>query len=346
LAVRNFNSQVDAATRQVQANPRNLPARQHLVGLLLSRTQYLGTWDDFDTAFALVDEAIALGLNPAKTAKMHATVLSAVHRFDEALVELDRAESLGAKHLAAARETISLARGESPNSVIAERRSVASATPSYKSETKLAAALTMGHLFDESDKAYQAALSEYRDVSPFPIAWVAFQRGKMWSEMAGDTERAMGLYQDAVATLPQYVVGNVHLAELEAKKGDVRGAIQRLERIVDTTVDPEPASRLAQFLADRDPERSRNYAARADVGYQKLIAKYPLAFADHAAEFYLGSGHDADKAWKLAMLNLENRKTPRAYHLAAVSALAANAPAKACEIANEGHISLPEGGCS
>jgi len=54
----------------------------------------------------------------------------------------------------------------------------------------------------------------YRDVSPFPIAYVAFQRGVMWAELANAPERALPLYREAVERLPGYVVANVHLAEL------------------------------------------------------------------------------------------------------------------------------------
>ena len=39
---------------------------------------------------------------------------------------------------------------------------------------------------------------------------------------------------------------------------------------------------------------------------------HPLAFADHAAEFYAGSGNDCRRALELARANLANRPTRRA----------------------------------
>jgi hypothetical protein len=219
------------------------------------------------------------------------------------------------------------------------------ATPTYGSHTKLAAALGSGERYAESDDAFASALEAYRDVSPFPIAWVNFQRGVMWGEGAGDRDRAFHFYQDAVATLPQYVVGNVHLAELEVERGHLDLAIARLEAIVDTTVDPEPASRLAQFLETRDPERASLYATRAKDGYEYYLSKYPLAFADHAAEFYLGAGHDAERALELALLNLGNRHTHRAYALAIAAAVAAEQPSLACALAEQGQVSEAPPGC-
>jgi hypothetical protein len=48
-----------------------------------------------------------------------------------------------------------------------------------------------------------------------------------------------------------------------------------------------------------------------------LVASHPEAFADHAAEFWLAAGANPDKALRWARLNVEIRKTPRAYDLLA-----------------------------
>ena len=37
--------------------------------------------------------------------------------------------------------------------------------------------------FDEADRIYRQALREYRDVSPFAVAWVCFQLGVLWGEL-------------------------------------------------------------------------------------------------------------------------------------------------------------------
>jgi len=61
----------------------------------------------------------------------------------------------------------------------------------------------------------------------------------------------------------------------------------------------------------------------ARVGFEALLSKHPLAFADHGAEFYAGSGGDPSRAHELAQLNLANRPTQRALEQAHATALAA-----------------------
>jgi hypothetical protein len=48
------------------------------------------------------------------------------------------------------------------------------------------------------------------------------------------------------------------------------------------------------------------------LGFEALLDKHPLAFADHAAEFYAGSGNDCRRALELARMNVANRPTRRA----------------------------------
>ncbi len=50
--------------------------------------------------------------------------------------------------------------------------------------------------------------------------------------------------------------------------------------------------------------------------------RHPLAFADHAAERYLGPGADPGRAWVLAPQNLAARQTTRAFALAIAAACA------------------------
>jgi hypothetical protein len=76
-----------------------------------------------------------------------------------------------------------------------------------------------------------------------------------------------------------------------------------------------PTGRSEESVAWRQMAASR---------YDELIAAHPAAFADHAAEFWLGVGNDPRKGFRLAEFNLPARQTPRAYDLLA-QALDANA---------------------
>jgi hypothetical protein len=62
-------------------------------------------------------------------------------------------------------------------------------------------------------------------------------------------------------------------------------------------------------------------AARS--GFEGLLEKHLLAFADHGAEFYSGSGNDIERAFELARVNVENRPTLRAFEQAYEAAIEA-----------------------
>jgi hypothetical protein len=55
---------------------------------------------------------------------------------------------------------------------------------------------------------------------------------------------------------------------------------------------------------------------RGEQTEDAAAALIPVAFADHGAEFYCGSGNDAGRAFKLAKANLANRPTVRAFEQA------------------------------
>jgi hypothetical protein len=54
------------------------------------------------------------------------------------------------------------------------------------------------------------------------------------------------------------------------------------------------------------------------------LDKHLLAFADHGAEFYAGSGGNLTRAYELARVNLANRPTLRAFEQAYKTATVAD----------------------
>jgi hypothetical protein len=70
----------------------------------------------------------------------------------------------------------------------------------------------------------------------------------------------------------------------------------------------------------------------ARSGFDYLLEKHPLAFADHGAEFYSGSGNDAGRAFELARINLQNRPTLRAFEQAYETAMESGQSDEAEEI--------------
>ena len=177
--------------------------------------------------------------------------------------------------------------------------------------------------FDEADRIYRRALSEYQDVSPFAVAWVCFQLGVLWGELVPETQssRAAQWYRKAIEYLPCYVKARVHLAEIYVHDGRTEDAEALLIPAI-SSGDPEVYWRLADVMVATErfaDAEGQMQAARS--GFEVLLGKHLLAFADHGAEFYFGSGNDAVKAFELARINVANRPTLRAFEQAYATAV-------------------------
>jgi tetratricopeptide (TPR) repeat protein len=139
----------------------------------------------------------------------------------------------------------------------------------------------------------------------------------MWSEQGGDAARGAVFYEEALRLLPDYAAAGIHLAELDLARGDEASAQARLTRVVQNADEPEALALLGDIhLRQGRTSLGRGEIARAKQRYEALLARHPQAFADHAAEFYLGAGRDPQRAWTLAQANLRERPTRRAHLLA------------------------------
>lgn len=321
VAVRNLNGQIEALRNRMSASPA--PATRRLLAKqLLSRTPFLGTFDDFDEA----DGLTTLSETPTSDDLIaRAGFLSAVHRFAEARELLERAEASGAtsSELEPSRLVIQLALGEE---LSVGRAEALAQSPSYSTLTLLASVYAALGRYQDADDTYRRALESHRDVSPFAIAWVSFTRGVMWGEAADRPDLAEILYRDAVRRLPQYVVANVHLSEL----AEDDEAIRLLERVLETG-DPEPAARLSDRVHG---ERKTELVARARARYEHLLSTHRQAFLDHGAEFYLIAG-EPETALQLATENLDHRRNARAYVVAIGAAGEANQRDTLCRLVGE-----------
>jgi tetratricopeptide (TPR) repeat protein len=195
-----------------------------------------------------------------------------------------------------------------------------------------AAALAALGQLAEADRLLGRAMESTPDVSPLPIAQIAFQRGVLAAEHAGDLDAGERHYREALRLVPGFVRAAVHLAELEAERGDVAAARARLTKAL-ASEDPEPASRLAS-LTPEAPLRAE-LVALAGEHYRVLLARHRAAFLDHALEFALAHGpvHGED-ASSLAEELLAARPNPRSYRLALAAAEARGDQHGTCALAH------------
>ncbi len=271
-----------------------------------------------------------------RSALAHAQVASMAHRFADARQSLAAARLLGAPAATVDRLLLGIdqACGVRLDTVLAARHQIANETEKLEERVPLGALLADLGEFDEADRVYRAALLEYQDVSPFAMAWVCFHLGVLWGELVPERQsaRAAGWYRQAIAYLPSYVRARVHLAEIyldDNRPGDAKALL--IPSIA--SGDPEVRWRLADVMTvmRRGADAERHLEA-ARLGFEALLEKHLLAFADHAAEFYSGSGNDAGRAFELARINVANRATLRAFEQAHSTAVDAGEPAAALEI--------------
>ena len=210
--------------------------------------------------------------------------------------------------------TIDQACGLKLDAVLATRRRIAKATGRLEDLVPFGAVLADLERFAEADAVYRQALHSYDDVSPFPLAWVCFQLGMLWGELVPEPDPNLAAlwYRRALAYLPGYMKARVHLAEIHASQGQPREA-EALLRPALSSCDPEVRWRLADVLiTQRRFEEAETELEAARFGFEELLGRHLLAFADHAAEFYAGSGNDSRRALELARANVANRPTRRA----------------------------------
>ncbi len=288
--------------------------------LLLARARFTADPDALDRATALTEPHSATATELLARAQTRA----AGHRFRDALADLAAAAHAGAPpaQLADLRAAILVGIGRADEALPTLVAGVIRA-PGFATYSALASAeAALGHLV-EADQLYRAAWSTLTTTSPFPYAWISFARALMWTEQGGDPGRGEALYREALVYLPGFTTAQIHLAELEAARGDLASAITRLAHVTATRDEPEAHGQLGALLVRTgDPIRGQREIERARQRYTTLLVRHPLAYADHAAEFYLGPGHDPARACQLAQQNLAARHTPRALALAAAAARA------------------------
>lgn len=298
--------------------------------------QFLGDLEAYDRLEQLAGHLLRRDPDSARTALIEAQVAASTHRFAHARECLARATQRGCPALDAERLAMSIdqACGTSLEALLQQRLRLAERPGRLEDWVPLGSLLADLGEFDAAERAYCRALGAYRDVSPFAVAWVCFQLGVLWGERApqAQTERAARWYAKAIDYLPGYVKARVHLSEIHLAEN--RGAQARALLVPALeSGDPEVSWRLSDVaLALGRPAEAQALTEAARSGFERLLARHPLAFADHAAEFYAGSGDDARRAFELTRVDLANRPTLRAFESAHEAAIRAGEALEAADI--------------
>jgi tetratricopeptide (TPR) repeat protein len=331
IALGNLQAQIDGERRLAADRPLTLKQRAGIAELIAMRGQFLGRVADYELAEAQADAMVRDAPSDGLALLARARARSTFHRFGDALRDLDEAERLGfrSRRIESLRAAIFQATGRY-DEALAVRQRMAQTRPDIDALGAEAAVHADRGDIAEAERLFTEAPHHYRDVSPFPVAWLYFQQGLMWMR-EGQFERAREFFEAAHTRLPAYAAAQGHLGEVEAAMGHTTRAIELLRPLAMNSDDPDYAAQLARILGGtEEAQRWRDVAA---ARYDELIARHPEAFADHAAEFWMSAGGDAKKALTLAQRNLDVRRTRRAYELVLQAALACGEQPAACDAA-------------
>ena len=125
-----------------------------------------------------------------------------------------------------------------------------------------------------------------------------------------DLHSARAWFDVAVQRVPAYAPALGHRAEVDAALGARDAAINRLRPLAAFSDDPEYAASLASVLSDAgQPVEAEQWRMSAAARYDELMLRYPEAFFDHAADFWLTVGGDSDKGAPAGSWNHISRPT-------------------------------------
>ena len=328
IALFNLDAQIEGLERQAAGPPTTRWAAE-LVDHLTLRGQMLSRISDYEWAAEVGAQIAHAAPGEGLAFLVRARTRAWLHRFDEALADLDVAHRRGVTGDEVDQERAAVFQGVGRyDEALALRRAAVERRGTFETLGGLAVLQAERGEVAEAERLFDESRARFRGVSPFGLAQLDFQRGHMWH--GRDPARAREWYAAALDRLPAYAQAEGHLAEIEAEMGESRTAIARLRRLADASDDPDYATQLARILGQvGESEEAVSWRARAEARYVELITRHPAAFADHAADFWLSVGGDPQRALPLARQNAENRPTRRAQALLArAMAACENGPAR------------------
>jgi tetratricopeptide (TPR) repeat protein len=313
IAMGNLDARIEGLAGQAARGRLTGGGWGELVELTALRGHVLGRVDEAERAAALAEVFVGQAPGDPQSRVARARLAALFHRFPVAWTDLDEAAALGLDRRSLDKERAALCQAVGRyDEALALHQHALSQRRDFTALGTLGAYHAERGEVAEAERWFLAAKHGYRGVSPFPLVVLEFQCGQAWLSKR-DLARARIWLESAIHRLPAYVPAQGHLAEIDAAEGRSAVATGRMHRLALQSDDPRYAAQLARILAEREAGAEAEFwRARAAAGYERLMARHPEAYADHAAEFWLTVGDDPRRALRLSLQNLTLRPTPRA----------------------------------
>ncbi|GHD98858.1 hypothetical protein GCM10010339_07710 [Streptomyces alanosinicus] len=313
IAMGNLDARIEGLTGQAARGSLTGDGWGELVELTALRGHVRGRIDEAERAASLAEVFVGQAPGDPRSRVARARLAAHFHRFPAALADLDAAAALGldGRSLDEERAAVHQAVGRYDEALVLHRHAL-SRRHDFTALSALGACHAERGEAAAAERWFLAARRCYRGVSPFPLAVLEFQCGQAW--LAHDNlARARLWLESATRRLPPYVPAQGRLVGIDAAQGRAAAAIAHMRRLALDSDDPQYEAQLAGILGERQAwDEARFWRARAAAHYERLMARHPEAYADHAAEFWLTAGGDPQRALRLSLQNLALRPTPRA----------------------------------
>lgn len=320
IAVDNHLNSLARLYQIFEDQPDNLLISGAIINSEFINSQFLGDYASLDRLSDLSKKLLNTNLKSPKAYIQVAQIYASMHQFNICMDYLRKAELLNGNQneIDYVQMNVLQATAKNRSGVLELRKEKVINSGAPADLISYAALLADDDQIEKANLIYlQALYYKYKNPSPFVPAWICFQIGLLWGEIAKHSNKDLASYwyNKAIAYLPKYTKARVHLAEIYTASGRNELALQTLQPALAST-DPEVSWKISDIYAmDNQPNYSAQYLQLTNTLFTNLLERYPLAFADHAAEFYISSGNNPDKAYQLALLNYQNRPTERAANL-------------------------------
>ena len=286
--------------------------------LLFLRGDLLGRIVDHDLAEAVGIDAIALSRGTGESLYTRAFLAERFHRLEQADELLYHALEAGypTNKIDVEKAGLLQATGQHAEALVL-REKLAKDDPGIHTIGALATLLAEMDDWASAESHYMAALDADSGISPIPCGQLLFEWG-VNAMRRGDLYGAEQIFCELDPILPAHVPGRGHRAEVALAQGQFDRALALIAPLLDIADDPEYRATYAEILAARrEAEAAASEAGRAAKEYDRLLARRPEAYADHAAAFFMGIGNQPQRAVELASENWKLRDTPRSRKLLA-----------------------------
>jgi tetratricopeptide (TPR) repeat protein len=327
------NAELGALDRRIELHADDLAQS---ITLRLERAGIRGRLEDYETALAMSATLVKQKPADEQAWRLRVEALLRVHEFANARDALKQlARLVHPSTLVGFEITLAEARGDAEQALVM-RADVAKQAANAQNLTLWAAALAQAGLCDEAVEIIPRAAAAVRDNPPQLLAWLLFQWGRIY-ELKGELGTAREFFAAARARMPGHLEATAHLVQTLIGTGDTVAARKLVDEALAEATPPIPADAGSvkprphpELLALAAQLGHAELVETARAEWERYVATLPLAFADHAARFYLGIGKNPTRALELARINLDNRQTREARALLVEAALAASNPAMAC----------------